>query len=954
MWFGSVGAINRFDGRAIKYYTYEKRDTQSPYSSQPRSMHSDKNGRFWIGSETGLMEFEFAKQSFRKISALKSLFIKEIKSIDKKLFLATPRGLVTYDTETDDVFFLDLNKIAEHQILGSNVINDLDIRNDSIFLATRVGLIVWDMCANKMTRLDSGVLKNLPINSLALDHEGGVWVGTHENIKLIHVDIGSQSTKIYDQFLSADIHTQPLNVMDIWVDRQGTVWVATAIDGLLQYDRTSNKFLHHLHKNKIRSSPSGNRHRCLFEDKDGTIWLGGDVNGVDYFNPKIHLFENISPFPDKMVDMDEIVGRGIAVDQDKKIWMGTHEGVTCYDPNSKKYKIWRNTEKKKLTIYNNLVRTLLCDAENNIWIGTASGVNRYNNKTQNMEFVDSSQLPLSFYNSINQDNQGNIWFCTNDTATLYYYSPVSRKYKSIYDHPVLSQIHGFTPTSYVYEDSKSRLWISLGRQGVAMYNRTIGQITYYRTDADTSHSIAGNQVISIKEDKKGMIWVSSLNGISRIDLNNQSIKSYTHKDGLASNFTSSLVIDDDDRIWLGVTGGLMMIDSSRTNFTQFTLNDGLPSIGFSEHAGIKTNDGFILIPCNHGYIRFEPKTYKPQKKTLPFYLPSFRVFDKVFTVDLDNDQPSITLPADQNRLTFDIVALQFLQPEKTWFAYQLKGFEINWHYTQDPKATYTNIPGGDYIFYYKACIYDTECTHTTAKQISIHIKTVYYKTIEFIVAMIIAIASILIGVLLYRNKQQKTFFQLKGMAESLEKDKAMVMYENLKQHLNPHFLFNSLSSLSSLIRLDQKQANDFLDKMNKVYRYILKNKDNVTVPLREELKFVEVYIQLQKTRIVGGLQVDMDISEEWLEWKIAPATLQNLVENAIKHNIADNDIPLAIHIFVKEGYLWVQNNLQKKKVVETSHKQGQVSMISLYTYLTDKPVIISETSESYTVKIPLI
>jgi LytS/YehU family sensor histidine kinase len=178
--------------------------------------------------------------------------------------------------------------------------------------------------------------------------------------------------------------------------------------------------------------------------------------------------------------------------------------------------------------------------------------------------------------------------------------------------------------------------------------------------------------------------------------------------------------------------------------------------------------------------------------------------------------------------------------------------------------------------------------------------------------------------------------------------------KNLKQHLNPHFLFNSLTSLSSLIRVDQHQAGDFLEKMSKVYRYILKNRDNETVALSEELKFVSLYIQLQKTRFEKGLQVNVNVDEEYEHRKIAPVTLQNLVENAIKHNIADAGSPLTIDLFTEDGYLVVRNNLQRKQFVETSNKQGLFNMESLYHYLSARPMIIAEDKNYFTVKIPLI
>ena len=196
--------------------------------------------------------------------------------------------------------------------------------------------------------------------------------------------------------------------------------------------------------------------------------------------------------------------------------------------------------------------------------------------------------------------------------------------------------------------------------------------------------------------------------------------------------------------------------------------------------------------------------------------------------------------------------------------------------------------------------------------------------------------------------------QLSGKAAALEKEKALVMYESLKQHLNPHFLFNSLTSLSSLIRFDQKHAVDFLDGLSKIYRYILKSRDREIVPLAEEVKFVETFIHLQKTRFENGLEVNIKIPEAYYNYKIAPVTLQNLIENAIKHNIIDVDAPLVIDIYTEDEYLVTRNNLQKKNFVETSNKQGLVNLKSLYNYLSAKPIVIEENEQYFFVKIPLI
>jgi LytS/YehU family sensor histidine kinase len=142
--------------------------------------------------------------------------------------------------------------------------------------------------------------------------------------------------------------------------------------------------------------------------------------------------------------------------------------------------------------------------------------------------------------------------------------------------------------------------------------------------------------------------------------------------------------------------------------------------------------------------------------------------------------------------------------------------------------------------------------------------------------------------------------------------------------------------------------------MSRVYRYILRSREQETVPLGQELNFVKLYVALQKTRFEEGLIVNIDISEDYYDRKIAPVTLQNLVENAIKHNSTDIDDPLVIELFIEEEYLIVRNNLRKRAFVETSNKQGLQNMTALYSYLSERTLLIIEDEDFFIVKVPLL
>jgi two-component system LytT family sensor kinase len=191
-------------------------------------------------------------------------------------------------------------------------------------------------------------------------------------------------------------------------------------------------------------------------------------------------------------------------------------------------------------------------------------------------------------------------------------------------------------------------------------------------------------------------------------------------------------------------------------------------------------------------------------------------------------------------------------------------------------------------------------------------------------------------------------------ASNLEKEKSQVQFDNLKNQLNPHFLFNSLTSLDSLIQENPPLARDFLQQLSKVFRYVLKNKEKGLVSLETELTFIKYYVSLLKTRFGESLQVNFDIADESLDTQITPVTLQILIENAIKHNIINENNPLTIHIKNEGNTLLIENNIQKKKQVETSNGQGLMNLRTLYSFLSNREIEVSEKDAVFLVKIPLI
>ena len=190
--------------------------------------------------------------------------------------------------------------------------------------------------------------------------------------------------------------------------------------------------------------------------------------------------------------------------------------------------------------------------------------------------------------------------------------------------------------------------------------------------------------------------------------------------------------------------------------------------------------------------------------------------------------------------------------------------------------------------------------------------------------------------------------------ENLKRENLSAQLNALRTQVNPHFLFNNLNTLSSLIPENPKHAVNFVQQLSKVYRHILEVKDEKSILLKDELEVLNAYTFLLQTRFEKNLEVNINIPPEKMQKKIVPLSLQILMENAIKHNIVSSDKPLHIEVFTENGSLVISNNLQMKNQVNESTGIGLDNIRNRYKLISEKPVMVTESDTNFTVSIPLI
>jgi sensor histidine kinase YesM len=183
---------------------------------------------------------------------------------------------------------------------------------------------------------------------------------------------------------------------------------------------------------------------------------------------------------------------------------------------------------------------------------------------------------------------------------------------------------------------------------------------------------------------------------------------------------------------------------------------------------------------------------------------------------------------------------------------------------------------------------------------------------------------------------------------------ANAKFESLKNQIDPHFLFNSLNVLSSLIEENPDNAQRFTTSLSKIYRYVLEQKDKELVSVEDELSFAKTYMNLLKMRFENSLFYELPTTAINPDAKVVPLSLQLLLENTVKHNVVSEQKPLHIRIFIDGDYLAIQNDFQKKEVLQDRQGVGLQNIVNRYGIITNRKVLIEQNEKTFTVKIPIL
>ncbi len=322
-------------------------------------------------------------------------------------------------------------------------------------------------------------------------------------------------------------------------------------------------------------------------------------------------------------------------------------------------------------------------------------------------------------------------------------------------------------------------------------------------------------------------------------------------------------------------------------------------------------------------------------------------YDRNIALKLFTPEGKTDFGPDENFFQFRYTAINFTSYRSLVTRYKIEGLYDEWIVHHDQSLIFPRLPPGNYRLVVQASLFD-DFRQVVEQEYSFSVAAPLWKRPWFLV---LVASMILAWIYAYFLQRETT---LKRVAQ-LQQQRMIYEYDHLRNQINPHFLFNSLNTLTTLIEEEPQKAVKYSEHLADLYRNILTYHSEDLVYVAEELNILKDYIHIQQSRFGPALQVEIQIDEQTAkEKKIVPLALQLLLENAMKHNIVSKETPLFIHIFAREDYLVITNNIQPKLSKEKGVGLGLKTIKKRYAIATDRPVSFRVEENLYVVRIPLL
>ncbi|MDP3580741.1 MAG: two-component regulator propeller domain-containing protein, partial [Ignavibacteria bacterium] len=769
LWIATKDGLNRFDGQSFKVFKKNASQKNSLPENYIMFLYEDSKNILWVGAwGFGLCKYDPIQESFIRVDKTNNNdFVQCIEEdSDGNIWYGTTlNGLKKYNPKTNSITVYNSSSPAGKKIPATNVTSIHFENRNTLWIATwGSGLIKFNLTNGRFEQFKKDNGKNCIADNLVwwISNAKGnlLYISTDSGLDLF--DTGNNSFTHHPGISKENQQALTTSVRQALTDHTGKLWIGTynyqGMYVVSNHATYGSSFVRLLNEDDDPYSLICQRIRWLYEDKQKNIWIGTE-DGLNKL-PKTKDFEQFKYMPSREYSLGGRVVSSIYEGRNNILWVGF--GGNGFDKiNLKTNQIthFKSGSPGSNTLNVSDVISLIEDSEGIIWIGTNSGgLNRYNPKTNSFKsYMTNSANPHSIKSNwvqqILETSDGQLLVGTNDGLQIFDRNLEKFELFSPEVNSGSSKIPNLFSVNSLYEDKQKNIWIGTWLDGLFRYDPTVKRIFHY-SPSTQYNSISGNKISSIIQDSKENIWIGTFsNGLNRFDKSNGKLTYYNTSNGLPNDCVFGILEDAKGLIWISTMKGLAKLNPANGVFRVYDVEDGLVHNQFNWHAYHKNTKGKMYFGGIEGFVSFFPDSIKKEEKTPNVVLTSFKVFDK--EAPLPRSLPTtheIILEHNQNFFSIDFTALDLTPVYKHQFAYMLEGIDPQW-VNSGPRTTafYTDIKHGTYRFLVRATNADGVWGAPTS--LSIKIYPAWWNTWWFRIIMFGLIVGIIFAGYRYRINQ---------------------------------------------------------------------------------------------------------------------------------------------------------------------------------------------------------
>lgn len=902
IWIGTEDGLNRYDGVKFTIYKHEKGNAHSLRHNLIRAIFEDKQGNLLIGTYQGVQMYNAASDCFSQPAMQEN---GTLYSSNINMMLQRKNGEIWVSGNDLSILTIENDKLSTKRIILPN-----DTRVTDYLLEDKQGNMWVVINENKLYRLtETNELEHFPfekentlITTLTEDIHGNIYAGSIDN-GLFKLDAPSKS---FLPIPHAGLYNLPIE--SIYHANSDDIYIGTDGKGLKNYNIRTQELTDSRFENNSIDLTQAKVHDVL-KDNNGNFWIAIYQKGILMVPAQPNNFKYIGPKSIENNSIGSYCATTLYKDHNNIMWVGTdNDGLYGITNTGKRMAHFAPTNKQHSV--SPIIITTYEDSEKNLWIGSfRNGIGKVDRQTgvcNYLNLVDKEGNAIHRVYAIVEDNKKRLWIATMGNGLFCY----DLKTKEITDF-----------ASYAFDNWISSLhYASDNKLYLGTYN-FLGCIDLNATTFELQKVLEGHIIHSIFEDKKGVIWASTSDGLARWDRESQEIKEYTTQNGLPSDVIYSVQQDLMGNYWIATDAGLSQFTPEREHFINYFVGDGLQGNEFSKNASFKEENGTLWFAGVNGITYFNPQEIVNPAKKWNVRITDFYLHNKPVRKSVDSNEKSIIdeavfnasefhLSHKENAFSIEFSTVEFNSPERISYQYAMN--DTNWIDLRSGinRVSFDNLSPGSYLFNVRAKDY---MIFSDIKTIKITITPAWYDSYWAKMGYLFAVMLLCYLIYLrfkerYETKQQMLKYQ---HAEEINEAKLQFFINISHEIRTPMSLV--ISPLQKLMRLDkEKERNHLYQTMSRNAERILSlvnqlmdirkidkgqmrlkfQQRNITEFIYDLVETFQYQVQVKKIRL-NYLPADNNI-EGWIDPLNFDKIVLNILSNAFKFTPKNGEINLTV------------------------------------------------------------